>query len=530
MPKKSHKFSWPNLFLLILTVVLSVALYFGAYYFFRQLAIANNRPPIAAIPQTAAPDTGAAYSHLPGNEDRPVAVTPPPVVVPAASSTPPPVVKPTPPVAPQPAIATDTANLLSAALDLSKLSITGSPVATSSDTNLSFGSFQENFVSSANIDLSRTNLYRDNSAAAMFFPPDYSWTAATPDLINLFQNNLASLKFNDFNGPYADERCLGGNCLTQQGNDLFYNGRQLAWPVELQNADVAAVSIGSLTDSWLVGFTIKDGNNYSGLVFHFDGAGFAPLALPAAVSSSSFGLFGFGGDESDFLVIYGAAPGIAYRVRGTDIRDISRWFSARLLGQGFKPEAIRAKRGSDVAWYVSSSTLGRPRLIKLWQNGTADIVGEADFTGLLFGDTSLDAAAFKLVSSQDDGIVMLADIRNGSADSWRTFTDRGFKNTQAGVYVTQPITHDGAGSAIMINSIAAARLGLDGGSAPLTQFLFSEDGVNWRTIPAAANADFTTDKITSYRLQISWPAFPDRFYSPFLNSVLFDYYARKFKD
>jgi hypothetical protein len=530
MPKKSHKFRWKNLFLLLVAAILLAALYFFTYYFFLQMFIGENPAPAEVPVDVQQPEDTAIYSHLPKNETS-TAVTPAssvatPVTPPPSApvvTTPPPKPKPTPPPA-----ATSTADLPSAALDLASLT-----VSTSSDASLSFGSFQENFVGPANIDSNLTTLYRDNRAIAMFFPPDYSWEAATGELVNLFQNNFASLRFNDFDGPYEDERCFGANCLEQQGADLFYNGQPLARPAALKDSSIAAVSLGALTKNWLVGFTLKDGNDYRGRVFYFDGAKFTPLALPAEISSPSFGLFGFGGEESDFLVIYGAPNAVAYRVRDAFASDISRWFSPRVMGKGFQPEIIRigrrsgAEQGSDIVWYVYSSTLYRPQLIKLWQNSTADIVGEAVFTNLLFGDSSA-SAGFKLVSSQSDRIILLADWRESGTDSWRVFTDRGFKNTQAASLITKPIPHDGAASPIIINSIAAARLGLDFGSVQFAQFLFSEDGAAWRQIPAGANAYFITDKIRNYRLQVAFPAFPDRFYSPFLDSVLFDYYARKF--
>lgn len=424
-------------------------------------------------------------------------------------------------------ITSQTISQNSSPLEITPLpSAAATPAAYLPDTSLSFGSFQESFVAPANIDLTQTTLYRDNRAAAMFFPPDYSWETATDALVNLFKDNFTSLKFNNFTGSDEDERCLGSNCLEQKGADLFYNGEPVVRPPELSDASVVAVSLGELTKKWLVGFTIKDGSNYRGRIFYFNGKKFTPLDLPAEIFSSSFGLFGFGGEEADFLAIYGATNAVAYRVRGGVAANISRWFSPRVMGHGFKPEILRIGRGSDIVWYIYSSTLNRPQLIKLWQNDTADIVGEAVFEKL-FGDSTI-SVGFKLVSSQNDRIILLARLEEGGAEVWRIFIDSGFKNTQTATLVTKPITHDGAASPIIINSIVRANLDLDQDSARFVKFLFSGEGEAWRKISSGADPDFSTGKIKNYRLQIIFPASSDRFHSPFLDSILFDYYAHKF--
>ncbi|MFA6995593.1 MAG: hypothetical protein WC249_04315 [Patescibacteria group bacterium] len=514
MTKKHYRFLLKNIFLLILFAIFCVALYFLVYYFFRQMAIKKIPVPAETLSVAEEPERQPAFSHLP-----------PAVAVSTFISEPlniPEVI----PTGPPSVVDTSTDGLPSAALDLSLFTISDNSVSGSSSASLSFGSFQESFVAPTNIDSAQTTLYRDNRAAAMFFTPDYSWEPATGVLVNLFKDNFSSLKFNDFNGPYEDERCLGDNCLVQKNLDIFYNNHLLAWPTELSGSAVVAVSIGALTKNWLAGFTIKEGDSYTGRVFYFDGEKFIPLTLPAKISSPVFGLFGFGGEEADFFVIYGANNAAAYRVRGENVSNISRWFSARLMVNGFKPEIIRIDRGSDIVWYIYSSTLHRPQLIKLWQNNTADIVGEAVFDKL-FND-SMAAVGFKLVNIQNDGIILLARLRAGDTDIWRTFIDRGFKNTQAETLVTNSITHDGAASSIVIDNIARAYFGLDQGSIQLVKFLFSGEGEAWRTIAVGADPYFSTGKIKNYRLKVVFSAVADRFYSPFLDSVLFDYYAKKF--
>jgi len=398
-----------------------------------------------------------------------------------------------------------------------------SPVAVPSEPTLIFGSFFDTFSSSAGINLSKTNLYHDETAAAVFYAPDYSWQPAAATPFSAADNLPA---FNNFTGPYTDRRCLAADCLKQTGNELSYNGQALALPAGIKAADIAAVSLGSLTKRWLIGFTLHDGDKYRGEVFYFDGATFTPLLTPAPILSSYFGLFGFGGEEDDFLVIYGAYEGIAYHVQGEAVTDISKFFSIRVMQEnGFKAEVIRTAAGSNINWYVFSATLNRPEFIKLWQNRTPEIVGETIFTN--FFTAGDESAFFKLTAAKADRIILAAKIKNNNAYSEYVFTDRGFKNNRPGVLVFNPIAHDGATSSGAIKKIAASRLDLDAGSAPLAKFLFSADGQKWQVIPAGQNVDFLTPAVKQFFLQVTWPAFADKFYSPFLEAVLFDYYCRK---
>jgi hypothetical protein len=394
-----------------------------------------------------------------------------------------------------------------------------------SDSSLVFGSFFNTFSGSIGIDLKKTTLYQDENTMAILYPPDYSWQSATSEIVNLSQKDFDSFNFNDFRGPYYDRRCLAADCLEQKENELFFNGRLLPLPADIKKSEIAAVSIGVLNKNWLVGFTLKDGQNYEGKIFYFDGQKFKLLATPAPIRSSYFGLFGFGGDESDFLVIYGAYEGIAYHIQPEKIIDISKFFNIRVMNNGFKPEIIRTAYENNVNWYVFSSTLFRPRFIKLWQNRTSEIVGGTVFTNL-FAPAD-ESVLFKLVAVKTDEIIFLTRVRNNNSDSWETFTDRGFKNNSSGSLIFNSVSHNKKNSSIIIKRIAASRLDLDAGSRAAVKFLFSANGNNWQEIPAGQNLNFITPALESFLLQVVFPASLDKFYSPFLEAVLFDYYCQK---
>jgi len=398
------------------------------------------------------------------------------------------------------------------------------------DPSLTFGTFFDTFSGTGFLDSARTTLYQDKIAAAIFFPPDYGWQlfSETPD--SNAQEYFKNLSFNNFADSITDRRCLKTNCLEQKGRELYYNGRLLSNPEELQDSEIAAVSIGSLTKNFLIGFTIKNladknATEYRGAVFSFDGQKFTPLVPLEPIVSPYFGLFGFGGEENDFLVIYGAYQGIAYRFQGNKVIDLSRFFDIRVMNKGFKAEVIKTSYGDNVNWYVFSSTRKRPWLIKLWQNRSAAIVGEAVFSNLFTADD--ESVGFKLQKVSADKIIFLANIKRKNQEVKYLFIDRGFKNESPGTLFFKPIYHSAAQELITIEKLALARLDLDATSLKSVKFLFSSDNEHWQEIPDGKNIDFEIPPLKRFFLQVTFSGKPDKFYSPFLASALFDYYCRK---
>ncbi|MFA5109411.1 MAG: hypothetical protein WC458_02625 [Patescibacteria group bacterium] len=391
------------------------------------------------------------------------------------------------------------------------------------DPSLIFRSFSDNFSSPARLDFAATDLYQDKISTAVFFAPDYDWQTAAAETTLTFKGYIDSFKAGNFNGPYNDRRCLDDNCLEQKDKDLYYNNRLLALPAGIRKNDIAAVSLGSLSDNWLVGFTLKDGAEYRGQVFYFDGQKFTPLVLSSPITSSYFGLFGFGGEKNDFLVIYGAYQGIAYRVRGTEIINVSRFFNIRTMNNGFKAEVMKVAYQDNVNWYIFSSSSHHPFWMKLWQNRTPEIIGAAVFDNFFTG--SEDYSAFRPIEIKNDKIVFLAKIKDNNVESYKIFTDRGFKNTAPGTLTFRPISF--GGSPFSIEKISEAGLDLDSGSVAAVKFLFSADDGNWREIVTKDNSVFFAPALKSFRLKVTFAASTDKFYSPFLEAVLFDYYCRK---
>ncbi|MFA5154973.1 MAG: hypothetical protein WC453_00915 [Patescibacteria group bacterium] len=388
-----------------------------------------------------------------------------------------------------------------------------------------FGSFA---YSQVNFHLSGSAIRFDNETRGLSFYPDYAMSGAGSQLLGTaVQKSLQDAAANDFNGPYADRRCLGNDCLEQKDWELFYNDRYLDLP--LSSSSLTAVSIAGLQKIWLVGLTFRAGEGYRGRAFRFDGREFTEIVTPSPITSLYPGLFGFGGEDDDFLVLYSADQGTAYRIRGgrfTEAINISRFFNIRGPLAAFKAEAIKVVNGSDTVWYIYSSTLSRPRLLKLWQNRTAEIVGSLSFDN--FPGSRAKAALFRKLDVSTGQIRLAALVRDyRGGEDWQIFSDRGFKNTKPVSLATPALGKLSGGAAYRIISIANSALDIDPPSQDKVKWLFSTDNKNWRTVPLGRNLEFKTATANSYFFRLDFPASGDKFFSPFISAIFFDYYFQK---
>ncbi len=407
----------------------------------------------------------------------------------------------------------------------SKVTRTTPSASSNYSNNDTFGVYFESFSNSFYINPNQTTLYHDQTATAIMFTPVYSWSKAG-SFLSLVQKHFFQIpSINNFKGPYYDRRCLGNNCLVQKDNSLYYNGHIINLPSVLKSNNLLALSIAVLNQRWLVGATLKNGKKYQGLVFYFNGSKFIPISTPQAVISPYFGLWGFGGSDNDFLMIYGAYKGIAYRVRGNTINNISRFFDIRAMNGGFKAEVIRSVFGSRVNWYIYSTTLNHPRFFKLWQDDSNQIAGEVFFNNIFSNSTQ--SATFQLLKIQADSIRLLA--RTKTTDGHLTdmiFTDQGFNNTSQGVLTTNALGNKMIPYKIAIQRIFDVNLGLNYASQKTVKYLFSDNDRDWQSLIGRQRSNFISPA-TPFYLRIIFPAETNRFYSPYLNSMLFSYYWKK---
>lgn len=385
---------------------------------------------------------------------------------------------------------------------------------------LYLGSFP---YTTAIVDDEKTSLYFEGVSNSIIFPPDYNWDMAGQDLVAQNQAKFGAHANNTFDGPYNDKRCLNNDCVEYKDNKLFYNNKVVSFPSGIKAKDLKAISLGIVGQKWLIGFTLKD-IGYRGEVFYFDGATFSQISNLPSISSTYFGLFGFGGEEDDFLIIYGSYQGQAFRVRGDKITNLDNFFGYRPMNNGFKSEIIRAESNNYVNWYIYSSTLDALRFIKLWEDKDGEISGEAS----LLYDLNIigKSVEFQLIEAKSDKAVLLAKINSGTNTSWKVFTDKGFVNDKEKILVTLPITHDAESSEIFIKKIYESSLELDKDGQALVKVEFSVDGQKWQNISWGKDISFEQVATKHYFIRTVFSPPGNKFYSPAISNILFSYVCR----
>lgn len=374
-----------------------------------------------------------------------------------------------------------------------------------------FRSFFDSFDNDLQVDWDKTKLYYDQVSAAIMLPPKYQWQDVRPS--SEAEQHLKSFKLNDFKNPQTsyDQRCLAGICLEQVGLTLMFDGAELKLPSEL-NKNLESLTIGTVGSRWLVGASLKEGEGYMGLVWYFDGQKFTPL-LPKKVSSKYYGEWGFGGEADDFLVVYGAYKGEAWRVRGTNLQDVSHFFSYRVMDRGFKPEVIK----SDTGWFVFSLSSDKSQFLKIWENESGELAGEVSLNRLV---KNYQSAVF---TKTDRGITAL--LMGSGISEYKIFIDNGFDlNTSLEVFFKPAVFE----SPIFITKIANSELG--DYAFPMADGKISFlDGKKWIDTPKGyyvnKNVDFGPED--NIFLRATLPASKNKFFSPFLSQFVFDFYYHK---
>lgn len=237
------------------------------------------------------------------------------------------------------------------------------------------------------IDVASTTMYQDLNMSAMLFPPKVKWQKAESKYLNieLPKNNLG-----------------------------------------------------------MVGRVVKSGDRYIGLISKADGTPILDEKNTPLVSKYD-GVIAFGGDEDNFIAIYGAYEGRAVQVQGArscglrvvgcrlSLVDLSEFFRIRVMAGGFEPEILKTTLGGDTVWYVWNKSGYPAKLIKLFENRTGKIVGAVDLSphlGFLPGDTRLITFNVAPPVVEKDFTRLTARVKSGKSEEFYEFTDFGFDKSE----------------------------------------------------------------------------------------------------
>ncbi|MDA3802848.1 MAG: hypothetical protein PF488_03050 [Patescibacteria group bacterium] len=390
----------------------------------------------------------------------------------------------------------------------------GSEIRDNDDSYIYLGSFG---YTGSNFDKEKSNLRLDTVSTGISFFPDVAVNEITENNLSKKASNFfSSLSCNNFIGDREDENCLGVNCLSLRGNNLYYNNQQINLPLEKDK--IEAISISSLDSSWVLGITIKEKSEYQAYIYLYNGRSFSRIKEIPEIVSSDFGLISVGGTREDYIVVYGSTQGIAYRIRNGEAKDISSFFDYRVMKKGLKTEIIRVDDGKRVDWYVYSLSCDKPLFIKLYENDSRDIVGEIS---LLEEVPFIGENLYLYLEEYTDTFrkfnIHYSGIRG---EKYFNFYDYGFKNEDDGYLYSKSLRFS---NSEVVNLKQILRAGVTTNTDDDYSFEISPDSNTWKDMIPKENGDYILDNVSNYILRLSIDKEEDKFYSPFFTGIFFDY-------
>lgn len=381
------------------------------------------------------------------------------------------------------------------------------------------GSFS---YTSSSFDNELSNLRFDSLSTGISYYPDINYQEVSNEnlsegLLEYFSDKNCYEEIED----YEDLKCIKSNCLSQKGIDLYYNNEIIFLPSV--DGEIKSVSIAILDNYWVIGLTIKQEDEYEAFAYKYNGYSFTKLSNIPEIKSEDFADLSVGGNSDDYIVLYGAKQGIAYRIKDNTSSNISSLFDYRVMNKGFKADIIRADDGKRVDWYVSSLNCGKFTFLKLWEKNK-EIVGELSFLNELILSGEKLFIYLDTYSDTERKIYLYnKDIRGD--DKYYEFIDYGFKNFQEGYLYSKSFPFS---SSELVDIKYLTRAGLEISSDDNYKYLITSDNSNWKEIINNSEENFELKKVSNYVLKLILEPLNDKFYSPYISKVFFDYGYIKF--
>ncbi|MFA6417027.1 MAG: hypothetical protein WCW61_02420 [Patescibacteria group bacterium] len=301
----------------------------------------------------------------------------------------------------------------------------------------SWRSFGDNFSSYAYISKEETDMFFDERVTAFNFPPVYNF-----DSVSGCEDSACGLKSSSLVATDQD----GGQQISKV-------------PAELKDKKIIFSQLNKLNSLQVASFIVTDGPEERAYVYFYDGKKFTPIITENTENqiitkySRGGGAIVAGGDDKDFIILYIGYEGLGFHYKNGQLKNISDFFGLRVADNGFKPYIVKEGKDNNAVWYVLSLNSNKPKLIKLWQNNTSEIVGAVDLSNVfdasegslaafapgdkmqeikfIFkkdGSTNVNAPAQILIpgASSQTEVQIPASL---SPYELRLFSDKGFDNT-----------------------------------------------------------------------------------------------------
>jgi hypothetical protein len=249
----------------------------------------------------------------------------------------------------------------------------------------SWRSFGDNFSSYAYVSKDETDMFFDEKVTAFSFPPVYS--------------------FDSVSG--CDDASCGLKASSLITTDSDSGQKTDKVPSELKGKKINSSHLDKLASVQIASFIVSEGTEERGYVYFFDGRKFTPIITATTESqiitkySRGGGTIVAGGDDKDFLILYIGYEGLGFHYKNGKLTNISDFFGLRVSDNGFRPYIIKDGKDNNTTWYVLSRTSNKPKLIKLWQNGSENIVGAVDLS-TIFDSANGALAAFTVGDRQQE--------------------------------------------------------------------------------------------------------------------------------
>ncbi len=372
---------------------------------------------------------------------------------------------------------------------------------------LIYTGFTDLFSSTAGLNQSETTMYRDDSATALMFQPSVQWN----------EKDGGSM------APDFSSACIGNSCLSASGAVLKLNGSPIKLPIA---GDVDNVTADVVGNGWAVGIVLKTDGGYAGYAYLFDGNLFSPIFPNGgkAFDSQYEGQWGFGGTADDFLAVYGAYQGKGYRVRGNNISDISNLFDVRMMKGGIRPSIVKAGNGNHAAWYIfNEEENNRAVFVKLFQNGTPDIVGEADLSGTF--PAALSYLAVTGASNQFPFSLSVYGEWAGTSHTWNV-VDNGFK-IPSGSVAAVSVNLNNYQNVEIPYLIGLTPKDFSAGGANVTFEARNTDSGTWEAVSPGVDHWFSNSHgaALEWRMTVKPGGNPE--YTPYLGDLLVEYKVKR---
>lgn len=362
--------------------------------------------------------------------------------------------------------------------------------------DLTYLSFTDLFSGFGWLDKSKTTMYHDYSASAFYLPPVLEWKKTS---------TAGILETKPF---YAYS-------LEGVATDFSLDGQKISLPENFNNYRVINVSAKKLSSKILVGVVSKISETHRAEIFVLSISN-PRFGKPVISFNSSYpGILGFGGEDENWLTVYGAYKGVAYQVVNGQTKDLSEFFDIRMMNGGFWPAAVHGTDG----WFVyNGKENSSVRLIKLFENGTGSVQGVMDLTSR---SPFLEARGMR--ASLDEAGKLFVVVSGAFGEQYWKLEDGGFDNSKKYEIYSLNLL----GNSAQTKYAAISQISHSLGDADLRWFI-STNFEDWQEVKLGEMAELETEGDKLFWKILVTPSENPK-YSPFLKDVRLDYRVKPAK-